>query len=1534
MAKINYTFYDNNDIYNDGDVEADLLKFYSKEKDIDVEDERYFFYTTKIRENIINWYPFKENAKILEIGAGVGTVTGALLKSAKKVVSVEGSKRRSEVIYNRHSDANNLEVFCGNFGKMKFDEKFDYVVLIGVFEYSELFFDSTDPFGEFIEKIKSVLNKNGKIIIAIENKLGIKYFSGFSEDHCRKPFVGLEGYEKEKVKTFGKKEFNDLMNKHGLCCNFFGVFPDYKLPNFIFNEDYKILNHDLTNYINYNYYNDLIMFDDKKVLKTLNNNDLSIDFANSFIVEITENDNDFCKVDYVRFQNTRTLAYQVATVLSKDDVIRKIPLTPDAINHLDRLVEVHKNLNKLNIKCCDIYKENNYYVIEKIKGNNLLEEINLSVKENDEDRVVKLLDDYVKFLNGKSKIVKSENLLHESLECYGDELRVLPYALLDLHFDNIFLDGDDYVLIDQEWWDERLLPIDYNIYINLNVLYHKIPSLNKFYNIYYFYDRYNLNDKKIDSFVKTNRYFFYEYKKFVNEKVSNLLESKSKTEIVDRDDLSLVRKADFNETLVDFYKAELEKVKAERDSYISALNNKQTELANYNHRIYRWSERLLDILYILFPYNTKRRKFAVGCYKFIRKLIRFLLKIFRVIVKLFFKIIPSKKLKRKISRRMRRSKTGSRILAIPYNSVSTDRLVIDDDRVYPVSNLLYIDKSIAVHLHLFYTDLAKEFYNYLSNIPYNFDLYVSVPRGVRIRPLKRLFKKILNVNKVIIRYSENSGRDYGPMFVLFKNELKNYDYLLHIHSKKSLRTGVEQEDWRRYLLNNLIGSSHLVMQYFNLLLNYNVGIAYPDTYPGCTYLSHTYLGVKGLASQFYSKLGLNYSDSYVNFSAGSMFWCDVNLIRDLFELDLTWDDFGAEHGQDDGTLEYVMERIYDPLVRKKKMNYLVFNPRNNHFYLNYANKSLEQYYKLDKNKLFDKLESYPIVTFDIFDTLVTRKVYNPDDIFRIIDTKVSNIFNVEAEFYIKLRKEAESQVRVKKNFVGDCTIDEIYEEMCNNSILSESDMMKIKEIEIETDLESIIPRKEMLDVYNKLLKKNKQIILISDMYYTKDIIKKILSNCGYDNYYELFVSSELGFRKDNGTMWDYFYERYDNSIHVGDNEESDIHLLMNRNKPCIHVMQGRKMYENSRYYSDSDEKLENVIMKGLIVNKSLFNSPFALNNKLDGGAVNNFYDYGYSVLAPVFLYFFSWLNKTLSSDAEILFVSREGHYLQKIYKHFISKSNNSERNNCYFLTSRRAVSVTNIKSLDDVREIFESVYKGSLYELFYHRLGIMLNKKYKNENIELPRDIDKVMVIAEENFQKIKSIARKDRNNYLKYVNSVIDLSSSKEFVVVDLGYSGSVQYELSKLLERKISGAYFVVSNSLKPLSIGAKVYSCFNSITYDDSFLKCPISKYSVIFESFLTGPTGQLLRFDNNIQPVYLEENDKLELMRKLDIVYNGICDFISDMADMNIKDITDLNLDKDYILNNFANFIKSGNLNSEIRSTFKVEDFYCSNGNIKF
>ena len=104
MAKINFNYYDGLDLYNDGSIEEKLLKYFKGEiKDLENNVEG-FFYTTEIRKNIVNWYPFKKNSRILEIGAGVGSITGALLKNNNIVVSVEGSKRRAEVIYERYKE--------------------------------------------------------------------------------------------------------------------------------------------------------------------------------------------------------------------------------------------------------------------------------------------------------------------------------------------------------------------------------------------------------------------------------------------------------------------------------------------------------------------------------------------------------------------------------------------------------------------------------------------------------------------------------------------------------------------------------------------------------------------------------------------------------------------------------------------------------------------------------------------------------------------------------------------------------------------------------------------------------------------------------------------------------------------------------------------------------------------------------------------------------------------------------------------------------------------------------------------------------------------------------------------------------------------------------------------------------------------------------------------------------------------------------------------------------------------------------------
>ena len=56
------------------------------------------------------------------------------------------------------------------------------------------------------------------------------------------------------------------------------------------------------------------------------------------------------------------------------------------------------------------------------------------------------------------------------------------------------------------------------------------------------------------------------------------------------------------------------------------------------------------------------------------------------------------------------------------------------------------NKTIGIHLHLYYEDLAQEFYEYLSNIPYVFDLYISIRQGVRPSKIRKVYKNITNLN--------------------------------------------------------------------------------------------------------------------------------------------------------------------------------------------------------------------------------------------------------------------------------------------------------------------------------------------------------------------------------------------------------------------------------------------------------------------------------------------------------------------------------------------------------------------------------------------------------------------------------------------------------------------------------------------------------------------------------------------------------------------------------------------------------------------
>lgn len=363
--KLNYDFYTGNDKYSDGDIENVILDYTERYKEGEF-DEVFkndicwpvFYHLSPIRQNVINWYPFKKDSTVLEIGAGMGAITSALCKKAKKVTCVELSKQRASCIAKRCKDYDNLEIYVANLNDVKFEEKFDYITLIGVLEYAPVYTHSTNPFKDFLDYIKTFLKEDGKLIIAIENQFGLKYFAGAPEDHTSKKYDGITGYEnKNGVKTFCKPLLKNILKESGFnYTKFYYPLPDYKLPNIIFSDDYLPTENNIENYMTYYYEGTEIEFDEKKAYKETINNGVFDIFANSYIVEASNKEID----TIVNFENIK---YNEISKISKRFYEKEY-------NKKDNYEQNQKNIKEIEDKINDLENKNtiltnNLRIIEK-----------------------------------------------------------------------------------------------------------------------------------------------------------------------------------------------------------------------------------------------------------------------------------------------------------------------------------------------------------------------------------------------------------------------------------------------------------------------------------------------------------------------------------------------------------------------------------------------------------------------------------------------------------------------------------------------------------------------------------------------------------------------------------------------------------------------------------------------------------------------------------------------------------------------------------------------------------------------------------------------------------------------------------------------------------------------------------------------------------------------------------------------------------------------------------------------------------------
>ncbi len=488
----NLKWYKDEDLYSEGEIEDIIINLIAQnepENYVDVIADNYswstYYHLTHIRKNILNWYPFDEQGDVLEIGCGMGAITSVLCDKCKSVTAVELSQKRAIGTLVRCREKDNLEIIVGNLNDIEFEKKFDYITLIGVLEYQGSYTDTDNPYLDFLKKIKGLLKPDGKLLVAIENQYGLKYWCGAREDHTAIPFEGMNQYSisDKKVRTFSKKALERLMKESGFeNVYFYYPMPDYKMPMVVYSQDCLPKN---SNMFNMEYYyvpdNKTLVAQEEKIYGDLIDNQVFDFFANSFLVECTEQG----KVGEVTFASLsckRFSEYNIGTRFTSRGTVEKFALS-DGEKHLQEILENEEALIKRGIKVCKSQYNGHAieteYVCEKTLEDVMLE----AYKEKDEEKIIKwwnLL--YEEVLKSSPEIGWQDNLMYTfdmgitpDSEKYGP---ILETGYLDLIPRNAFYKGGEIVWFDQEWKLENV-PAKFVLYRAMVEFYCAFEEANK-----------------------------------------------------------------------------------------------------------------------------------------------------------------------------------------------------------------------------------------------------------------------------------------------------------------------------------------------------------------------------------------------------------------------------------------------------------------------------------------------------------------------------------------------------------------------------------------------------------------------------------------------------------------------------------------------------------------------------------------------------------------------------------------------------------------------------------------------------------------------------------------------------------------------------------------------------------------------------------------------------------------------------------------------------------------------------------------------
>ena len=617
--------------------------------------------------------------------------------------------------------------------------------------------------------------------------------------------------------------------------------------------------------------------------------------------------------------------------------------------------------------------------------------------------------------------------------------------------------------------------------------------------------------------------------------------------------------------------------------------------------------------------------------------------------------------------------------------------------------------------------------------------------------------------------------------------------------------------------------------------------------------------------------------------------------------------------------------------------------------------SVDTYYNDTLDKIKEKImdKRIKVISFDIFDTLITRPFLYPKDLFTFMNDDYRKLSNNLSIDFSKIREDCEMMARTEayNNKKEEIKLDRIYEFVEKEYDVPKNISQILKQKEIDLELRFCKRRESTYSLYKLAKYMGKRVICTSDMYLPINVIKEILNKNGFDEIDKIYLSSEKMKTKATGNLYECVINEEsiepNEIMHIGDNYKTDHEIADNKKMHSIYypkatdIMEDRystnnlaqMLFTSMPFWRDNQASINFIGIRTIIaiVANKYFDNPFKTFNRESDFNIDP-YLIGYYAVGSYMFGVANWLLRENENKGykNLVFMARDGYLPMEIYNKLKKYYSNVPESKYLRVSRKSLISAMLINKMDlykltDVININNhspqyiiKYIKNSLKDYSEEKIKGIIEKngiKYE-ENIGTKQKFNKlVKVISQHLFDENKNnIKTKKLKDF--FTEYFVEKSST-----FDVGYSGRPEMYLSILCEKPID-TFFLNINQDEALKY-SKVAG-YNLKTYFNG--KPSVTGFA--YESIISELGPSTIGYDlsgEKVMPILEENNKSYQERYVIGVMQEAAKQFIDDILNIFGDEFKKLYYQDYYISLPFISYINSSkNIDMQIFNSIGFED----------